>query len=93
VPKLNELHEKFKDKGLVIIGVHSDPDTAKGTAAVSETKMAYPVSFDPKGQLMKTLNCDSFPDYVLIDRKGIIRVVDLANGDVPRAVELLINEK
>ena len=93
VPKMNELYKKFADKGLVIVAVHSDKDAEKGKAAVSETKMEFPVAFDIQGKLMKTLGCDSYPDYVLIDRKGVIRVVDLANGDVPRAVEALINEK
>lgn len=93
VPKMNELQKKFGPKGLVIVAVHSDKDTEKGKSAVAETKIEFPVAFDSQGKLMKTLGCDSFPDYVLIDRKGIVRVVDLANGDVPRAVEALINEK
>jgi thiol-disulfide isomerase/thioredoxin len=93
VPKINELHEKFKSKGLVIVAVHSDPNTEKGKSAITETSMAYPVAFDTKGALMKALGCDSYPDYVLIDRKGIIRAVDVANADVPRAVEALVNEK
>lgn len=93
VPKMNELYKKFADKGLVIVAVHSDKDTAKGKSAITETKMEFPVAFDEAGKLMKTLGCDSYPDYVLLDRKGVIRVVDLANGDVPRAVEVLINEK
>lgn len=93
VPKMNELHKKFESKGLVIVAVHSDKDMDKGRAASSETQMLFPVAFDTKGKLMETLGCDSYPDYVLIDRKGVIRVVDLANGDVPRAVEALLNEK
>lgn len=93
VPKMNELYKKFESKGLVIVAVHSDKDTEKGQQAIADTGMHFPVAFDTKGKLMKTLGCDSYPDYVLIDRKGVIRVVDLANGDVPRAVEALINEK
>ena len=54
--------------------------------------MKYPVAFDG-GKLMKAFKCDSFPDYVIIDRKGITRVVDLANADVEKAVKMLLAEK
>ena len=36
---------------------------------------------------------DSFPDYYLIDRKGKLRVADLANSDLDRAIEILLKEK
>ena len=54
--------------------------------------MKYAVAFDG-GKLMKKFGCDSFPDYVIIDRKGITRVVDLDNDDVEKAVKMLLAEK
>ncbi|MCB0826364.1 MAG: TlpA family protein disulfide reductase [Armatimonadetes bacterium] len=92
MPKLNELHEKYSKDGLVILAIHSDPDAEKGKTAVKETGMKYPVAIE-NGEFMKTLGCDSFPDYVLIDRTGKIRVVDLANGDIERASKILLDEK
>jgi hypothetical protein len=55
--------------------------------------MLRPIALDAKGDLMKAFHCDSFPDYCLIDRKGIVRIVDLANSEVSNAVEALIQEK
>ena len=54
--------------------------------------MNYAVTFDG-GKLMKKLNCDSFPDYVVIDRKGIVRVVDLKNEELEKAIKMLLAEK
>lgn len=54
--------------------------------------MKYPVAFDG-GKLMKALNCDSFPDYVVIDKKGTVRVVDLANTEVETAIKMMLAEK
>ena len=54
--------------------------------------MDYPVTFDG-GKLMKKFNCDSFPDYVVIDKKGIVRVVDLANAEVEKAIQMMLAEK
>jgi hypothetical protein len=92
VPKLNELHEKYAKDGLVLIGVHSDPDTAKGKESVKTDGMKYVVSFDG-GKLMKAFKCDSFPDYVIIDHKGIVRAVDLANAEAEKAIKMLLEEK
>ena len=92
MPKLNEMHEKYAKKGLVLIGVHSDPKTAEGKKSVAETGAKYPIAYDG-GALMKAFNCDSFPDYVIIDKKGIVRVVDLANGEIEKAVKMLLEEK
>lgn len=93
MPKLNELHDKYAPEGLVLVGVHSDKDTDKGSAAVTEEGMKYPIAFDGAGKLMKAFGCDSFPDYVVIDKKGVIRVADLANGEVERAIQVLLAEK
>ncbi len=78
---------------MVLIGVHSDADAAKGQAVVKELGMPWPIAQDGKGETMKAFHCDSFPDYCLIDRKGIVRAVDLANAEVDKAVEALIKEK
>lgn len=78
---------------MVLIAVHSDPKSDEGTKIVNELKMSYPIAFDPEGKLMKQFGCDSFPDYVVIDRKGVVRAVDLANREVDRMVEALLKEK
>ena len=54
--------------------------------------MDYPVACDG-GKLMKALKCDGFPDYVVIDKKGIVRVVDLSNEELEKAIKMLLAEK
>lgn len=78
---------------MVLLGIHSDADNAKGEAAVKELGMTWPIALDPKSGMMSAFNCDSFPDYCVIDRKGNVRFCDLANGDVDKAVEALLKEK
>ena len=86
------MHKKYGKDGLVVIGLHSDQGTDKGIESVKTEKMKYAVAFD-NGAFMKKVGCDSYPDYVIIDRKGIVRVVDLANGEIERAVQALLKEK
>ena len=93
MPKLKELHQRYKDQGLVLIGVHSDPDAAKMEAAVKENALDFLIAQDGEKKLMKALQGDSFPDYYVIDRSGNVRFADLANAELERAVETLLKEK
>jgi len=93
MPHLKELYGRYKDQGLVLISIHSDKDAAKGKAKAKELAMTWPIAFDGPAVTMGAFHCDSFPDYCIIDRKGKVRVCDLANGEVDRAVEALLKEK
>jgi peroxiredoxin len=93
VPHLKELLKKHKDAGLVILAVHSDPDEKKMREAVQELGITWPVVQDGDRAIMKAFHADSFPDYYLIDRKGVLRFADLANHEVDRAVEFLLKEE
>lgn len=93
MPKLRDLHEKHKADGLVIIGVHTTRQGDKMAAFVKEQKLPWPVAVDVEGKTVQAFAVDSFPDYYLIDRSGKLRVADLANGDLERAVQLLLKER
>lgn len=92
VPKLNELHAKHKDQGLVLIGVHSTNGGEKMEAFVKERGVNYPVAIDVDGATAAKYFVDGRPDYHIIDRSGNVRVADLANSEVPRVIEALLAE-
>jgi cytochrome c biogenesis protein CcmG, thiol:disulfide interchange protein DsbE len=93
VPKLKELHNRYKDQGLVLLAIHSDPNEDAMRKVVAELEMPWLVGFDGESKTMKAFHGDSFPDYYVIDRSGKLRFADLANAEVERAVEMLIKEK
>ena len=93
MPHLKELYEKHKDKGLVVIGIHTKSQGEKMADYVVEAGLTWPIALDTEGDTVKAFAVDSFPDYYLIDRKGNLRVADLANSDLDRAVESLLDEK
>jgi hypothetical protein len=92
VPHLIELHEKYKDQ-VVIIGVHSKNGGDTMADFVKTSKIPYPVAHDSTGKPQAAYNADSFPDYFVIDKKGILRVADLKNGELDRAIEAMVNEE
>lgn len=60
---------------------------------VKEQGISYPVAADVDEKTVAAYRVDSFPDYYLIDKFGNLRVADLANGDLERAVKVLLAEK
>jgi hypothetical protein len=92
VPHLLELAKKHADAGLVVIGVHTTRWADKMPAFVDEQKITYPVCIDVDDATTTAFAVDSYPDYYLIDRNGTLRVADLQNDALDRAVASLLAE-
>ena len=93
IPHTNEMQEKFKDKGLVVIGVCHSEGAERMAQVVADKKMAYLTAADVDGKTVAAYHVGSFPDYYLIDRAGNLRIADCANGSVDAAVEALLAEE
>lgn len=93
VPKVKDLIARYGQSGLVFVGVHSDPNEAKMNAVAKELGMTWPTLFDGDKSVMKAFGADSYPDYYIVDRKGILRFADIANAEVERAVQELLSEQ
>ena len=73
MPQIQALHDQFKDKGLVVIGInYSEPaETAK--KYFSEGKYTIGNLLDPKSEAFEMFGGGSIPKIVLIDKDGIVR--------------------
>ena len=91
VPHTNEMKEKYAKKGVVIIGVCNQRGSEKMAATVKSHGIRYPVAVDAGTNA--SYKVSSYPDYYLIDRKGILRWADVANKDVGKAIEILLKEQ
>lgn len=93
MPHLKELHERWADKGLVILGVHTQSKGELAHEFARKEGIPYPICIDSSGQTVKRFKVNSFPDYYLVDREGVLRYADLANGEVDRVLEELLTER
>ncbi|MEZ5975879.1 MAG: redoxin family protein [Planctomycetota bacterium] len=93
IPKLVELYNAQKDNGLVIIGMHTTRDSGGVAEFVRQFQIPYPIAVDDRMMTANAYMVNGYPDYFLVDRNGVLRVADLANGDVVRAVQVLLTEK
>ncbi len=91
IPHTNELMEKYGKKGVVIIGVCHQRGAEKMKATVEDRDIHYPVAVDQGTN--SDYKANSFPDYYIIDRKGILRWADIVNRDVEKAIKHLLAEQ
>ena len=76
MPKLKEIYDAFKDKGLVIIGVHTPDSAEEMPKFVKEQKMEWPIVVDDDNKTAKAYDIEGWPTMYLIDREGKIVLID-----------------
>ncbi|MEX0613553.1 MAG: TlpA disulfide reductase family protein, partial [Pirellulales bacterium] len=69
LPDIQKLHEKYSDRGLVVLAVHSQQGADACAAFVKEQGYAFPVALD-SGKTAEAYSISSWPTYFLVDRAG-----------------------
>ena len=94
IPHNNELLKKYKDKGLLIVGVcTSNRGQEKMDQTVKDRNIEYPTARDPELKSEKAWAVHYYPTYAVVDRKGIVRAVGLQPSNVEKVVKKLLEEK
>jgi thiol-disulfide isomerase/thioredoxin len=84
-PYVKAWHQKYADKGLVVIGVHAPEFSYERVVAnvqryVREHGIQYPVAIDNDFNTWKRYNNRYWPVMYLIDKRGIIRYLRVGEG-------------
>lgn len=83
-PILDRISRRYKDRGLVVVGVNvQDDDHAAALRYAGDKKLSYPVVVDETGLTQKSYGVNRLPTLILIDREG--KVVKVSNGLVDEA--------
>ena len=72
-PALNELHERYRDKGLTIIAVNVDAKRADMERFLKTTPASFSVVRDAEQKLVARTEVESMPTSFLIDAAGRVR--------------------
>ena len=72
-PGLKALHNKYKDRPFVIVGVSLDHEQAAWRSYIAANKMEWPQYLDRNGAIARLFQVRPIPTYVLIDHEGIVR--------------------
>jgi cytochrome c biogenesis protein CcdA/thiol-disulfide isomerase/thioredoxin len=94
LPYLKSWHDKYKDEGLVIIGVHTpefefEKDVRNVRSAMDDYKILYPVMQDNNYATWNAYRNRYWPAKYLIDRTGKIRYTHFGEGKYDESEEMI----
>ncbi|MBB4171059.1 MULTISPECIES: cytochrome c biogenesis protein DipZ [unclassified Rhizobium] len=94
IPYLRAWAEKYRDQGLVVIGVHS-PEFAfekridNVRQAIDKFQIGYPVAIDNNFKIWRAFGNNYWPAHYFIDAKGQIRHTQFGEGDYEQSERLI----
>ncbi len=100
LPYMKAWAAKYKDAGLVVIGVHApefsfEKDPANVEEAVSSLKVSYPVPIDSSHSIWRAFGNEYWPADYFIDAKGRVRYHHFGEGEYvesERIIQELLKE-
>ncbi len=100
IPYVRAWAEKYKNQGLVVIGVHApefafEKNVDNVRKALAELHIDYPVAIDNDYAIWRAFNNQYWPAHYLIDARGRVRSHHFGEGDYEgseRAIQQLLAE-
>jgi cytochrome c biogenesis protein CcdA/thiol-disulfide isomerase/thioredoxin len=94
LPYVKSWYQRYRDQGLVVIGVHSpefafEKDPANVTRAVHDLGITYPVAVDSNYAIWQAFNNQYWPAHYFIDAQGRIRGHHFGEGDYAGSEQLI----
>ena len=94
LPHVKEWHRKYKDQGLVVIGVHSpefafEKNLANVKRAVGELGVQFPVAVDNDFAIWRAYNNQYWPAHYFIDAKGQVRFHHFGEGEYDKSEQVI----
>ena len=100
LPYLRNWAAKYKDAGLVVLGVHTpefsfEHELMNVETAVRNLNIGFPVAIDSKYGIWQSFNNQAWPAQYLVDAKGRIRYHHFGEGEygeIERVIQELLKE-
>jgi thiol-disulfide isomerase/thioredoxin len=94
LPYVRAWADKYKDHGLVVIGVHTpefdfERDVDNVRQAVQEIGIGYPVAIDSDRKIWRAFENEVWPSLFFVDAKGRIRHVQLGEGNYEQSERII----
>lgn len=95
VPHLRALYDQYRDRGLVIVGVHSpefdfEKDPANVAAAVRRLGVTWPVALDSAMDTWNAFSNQYWPAEYLVDRTGRVAYFHAGEGEYDRTASAVL---
>ncbi|SAL61126.1 redoxin domain-containing protein [Caballeronia terrestris] len=101
LPYVKSWDQKYKDQGLVVVGVHTpeypfERDTGNVKTAIKRFGITYPVAQDNRYATWSAYDNQYWPAFYLIDKKGQVVYTHFGEGDYAQteaAIKNLLAQK
>jgi thiol-disulfide isomerase/thioredoxin len=94
LPYVRAWSEKYKDQGLIVIGVHSpefsfEKDIENVRREAKKLKITYPIAVDRDYAIWRALNNDYWPALYIVDAQGRIRYQYFGEGEYEQSEKVI----
>jgi cytochrome c biogenesis protein CcdA/thiol-disulfide isomerase/thioredoxin len=94
LPYLRAWADKYRDQGLVVIGVHSpefafEKDVGNVRRALADLKISYPVAVDDDYAIWRAFDNQYWPAHYFIDAQGRIRYHHYGEGEYQKSEQVI----
>ena len=94
IPYVRAWAEKYRDHGLVVIGVHApefafERNVANVKNAIATLKIGYPVPIDNEYKIWRSFENEYWPAHYFIDGNGKVRHHHFGEGDYDESEEII----
>lgn len=74
-PILDRVAQRYKDRGLVVVGVNTSDAPGRAGPVAAQMKLGYPIVFDAGKDVGDAYGVESLPTLVIIGRDGQVKAV------------------
>ena len=97
MPILEQLNRQYHGKGVTLLGINVEPDSAAAVDWLKATPVSFPILFDVDSKVSNLYEVAGMPNTVIIDRKGLVRYIHRgysagAENDYLNQIRALIRE-
>ncbi|MET0544445.1 MAG: cytochrome c biogenesis protein DipZ [Variovorax sp.] len=94
LPYVREWHRKYKDQGLVVVGVHSpefayEKNIGNVKRAIGDLDVPFPVAVDNNFAIWRAYNNQYWPAHYFIDANGQIRFRHFGEGEYEKSEQVI----
>lgn len=72
-PWMNEMQERYRSQGLVIVAINVDKDRALADKFLADYPAKFQIVYDPEAKLASAYDVPGMPTSFIIGRDGIVR--------------------
>jgi peroxiredoxin len=81
LPKLEEIHQKYKDMGVTILGINIDENKELSQRLLKDITVNFPILYDHTNKVSEPYNIEAMPSTFIIDKSGNFRFKHLGYLD------------